>query len=323
MELNNPFNLYTLLGVTFFSILILLYGINQAVKGAQRRRKIIQKIKNSQDTYAPIRNDGKEESGTFTRNILKIITGMGSRFSKKGLASHSDLRLRMLRAGVRNPKAAQIYWGVKIWTPIIFVFVYIVLWTYLPRLKLLSAPVVCSMGIATGILGFYLPELWLTVKAHIRRNKIKKDLPDALDLLVVGVEAGLGLDSAFNKVAEEMKMTSPQLSAEFKLLNLELRAGKPRTDALRNLSTRTNIDSFTSLVTLLIQTEKFGTSIAKALRVFSKSFRTKRFQIAEEVAAKLPVKMLIPMVFCIFPTFLAIMVGPAAISIWDNWLSKY
>jgi tight adherence protein C len=112
------------------------------------------------------------------------------------------------------------------------------------------------------------------------------------------------------------------MSDEFKLMNLELRAGKTRKDALRNLSMRVNVDSLKSLVTLLIQTEMFGTGVTKALRVFSDTFRTQRFQAAEEKAAKLPVKMLIPTVFFIFPTFMAIMIGPAAITVWENWLSK-
>ena len=321
MELNNPIVIYSIFGIVFLVILMIFYGINQAIKNMQRRRRIIQTIKGNRDSWASTEVNEEDKTGSVSGNLLKILAGMGSIFADDN-SSYSSLRLRLLRAGIRTPKAAQIFWGAKIWSPTIFVLGYSGLRIFLPQLKLMTAPVFLATLVAVGILGFYLPELWLSVKAHIRRAKIINDLPDSLDLLVVCVEAGLGLDSAFNRVAEEMKGNSPQLSSEFKLLNLELRAGKARQDALRNLSLRANIDSLKSLVTLMIQTEMFGTGITKALRVFSDSFRTKRFQKAEEIAAKLPVKMLIPMVFFIFPTFMAIMVGPAAISIWDNWLSK-
>ena len=158
--------------------------------------------------------------------------------------------------------------------------------------------------------------------ANYRKSKIDKGLPDALDLLVVCVEAGLGMDSAFKKVSEEMTLTHPQLSSEFKQMNLELRAGKTRQSALRNLALRANINSLNSLITLVIQTDKFGTSVARALKVFADSFRTKRFQIAEEKAAKLPVKMLIPLIFFIFPAFLAVLIGPSIIEVYEKFIMR-
>jgi tight adherence protein C len=319
---NNPIIVYSALGIVFIAILIVLLSINHAVKTAQRRRKIIQAIRNGRDAWGNVMPSSDEEKTSVTGNLTKLFTGIGSRFSNKSSAAYTGLRLRLLQAGIRSQNAAQVFWGAKIWSPVILLLSFIGIRLAVPQVKLMSAPAVLSTLIAVGLLGFYLPEVWLNLKAGLRKTKIMQDLPDALDLLVVCVEAGLGLDSAFKRVADEMIITSPQLSDEFKLLNLELRAGKPRQDALRNLSARTDIDSLKSLVTLMIQTEMFGTGITKALRVFSDSFRTKRFQKAEEIAAKLPVKMLIPMVFFIFPTFMAVMVGPAAISIWDNWLSK-
>jgi tight adherence protein C len=322
MDLNNPIVMYVILGAVFIAIFMVLYGINQAIKRNRRRRRIIQTIKNNRDAWTPSESAPEEETRSFTGKIANVIAKMGARFSNNDPSTYSNQRKRLLQAGIRNPKAGQILWGVKIWSPLILVTLLCGTRVYLPQLKLLNAPLTVSLFIGAGIAGFYLPELWLAVKAGIRREKITKSLPDALDLLVVCVEAGLGLDSAFNKVAEEMKVSSPQMSDEFKLLNLELRAGKTRQAALRNLSARVNIDSLKSLVTLLIQTEMFGTGVAKALRIFSDTFRTQRFQAAEELAAKLPVKMLIPTVFFIFPTFMAIMIGPAAITVWDNWLSK-
>ena len=139
---------------------------------------------------------------------------------------------------------------------------------------------------------------------------------DALDLLVVSVEAGLGLDQALTRVGQELAFAYPELSDELRLINLELRAGKPRPEALRNLADRTGVDDLSSLVTMLIQTDKFGTSVAQSLRVYSDTLRTKRRQRAEEAAAKIALKLLFPLIFCIFPSLLLVLLGPAFIQIY-------
>ncbi|MBW1745721.1 MAG: type II secretion system F family protein, partial [Deltaproteobacteria bacterium] len=158
-----------------------------------------------------------------------------------------------------------------------------------------------------ALLGYLLPDIWLRMKTSARKNKISKGVPDLLDLLVVCVEAGMGLDSAIYRVAQEIKLSNKILGDELNILNLEIRAGKTREKALRNMADRIDLEDVRSLVTLLIQTEKFGTSIAQSLRVFSDSFRTKRYQKAEEIAAKLPVKLMLPLILFIFPSlFVAI-----------------
>ena len=172
------------------------------------------------------------------------------------------------------------------------------------------------IGVFVALLGFYLPDIWLRQKTDKRRENILKALPDALDLLVVCVEAGMGLDSAINRVAEESKDSGPELSDELHFMTLELRAGKPRRKALKNLASRIDLDEVSSLVTLLIETEKFGTSMADALRVYSDSYRIQRHQRAEELAAKLPVKLLIPLGLFIFPALFVVILGPAFISIY-------
>jgi len=166
-----------------------------------------------------------------------------------------------------------------------------------------------------ALVGFYLPNLWIQIRISSRREKVQKGLPDALDLMVVCVEAGLGLDAAINRVGEEMKLSNKVLSEEFKILNLELRAGKQRRDALRDLASRTDLEDLNSLTTMLIQTEKFGTSIGQALRVHADSMRTKRYQKAEEIAQKMPVKLIFPLILFIFPSLLIVILGPAFISI--------
>ena len=163
-------------------------------------------------------------------------------------------------------------------------------------------------------LGYLLPGMVLARLAKRRAHRIRLSLADMLDLLVVSVEAGLGLDQAHASAsAHELAFAYPELSDELRLINLELRAGKARAEALRNLADRTGVDDLSSLVTMLIQTDKFGTSVAQSLRVYSETLRTKRRQRAEEAAAKTGVKMVFPLVFCIFPAIWVVTIGPAAI----------
>jgi tight adherence protein C len=173
-----------------------------------------------------------------------------------------------------------------------------------------------------ALIGFYSADIWLRTKIAGRREKIFRALPDALDLLVVCAEAGMGLDAAINRVAEEIRWSSKELSDELKLLNLELRAGKLRRDALRNLALRVDLEDLRNLVTLLIQADRFGTSVANALRVYSDSLRTKRYQRAEEMAVKLPTKLIFPLVLFIFPALFVAILGPAAINIYRVFLSR-
>ena len=163
--------------------------------------------------------------------------------------------------------------------------------------------------------GFYLPDLWLYNRILRRQDEIRKGLPDALDLLVVCVEAGMGLDSAISRVAGEITLTHKTLGEELKLYGLEQRAGKTREAALKSLGARIDIDDVDSLVSLLVQTDKFGTSLAQALRVYSDTFRTKRYMKAEEIAARLGAKLLFPLILFIFPSLFVAILGPAVITL--------
>jgi len=169
------------------------------------------------------------------------------------------------------------------------------------------------MALGGAALGYLMPGMMLGRLAKKRQHRIRLSLADALDLLVVSVEAGLGLDQALLRVGEELAFAHKDLSDELRLVNLELRAGKARSEALRNLADRTGVDDLSSLAAMLIQTDKFGTSVAQSLRVHSDTLRTKRRQRAEEAAAKTGVKMVFPLVFCIFPAIWVVTIGPAAI----------
>ena len=161
--------------------------------------------------------------------------------------------------------------------------------------------------------GYYAPVLWLQRAIARRKDALQRAIPDSLDLMVVCVEAGLGLDQAIARVGEEVIRTHPELSDELNVLSLELRTGVSRLDALRNLAQRMDLDEVRNLVALLVQTDRFGTSIGQALRVHADSMRTTRRLKAEELAAKLPVKLLLPLIFFIFPSMFIVIIGPAAI----------
>jgi tight adherence protein C len=165
-------------------------------------------------------------------------------------------------------------------------------------------------------IGYYLPNLVLARMVFLRQRELFENFPDAIDLMTVCVEAGLGLDAAMNKVAEEIRIKSKVLAEELHLVNLEMRAGRTREQALRNLALRTGVEEVEGLVTMLIQADRFGTSIAASLRVHSDMLRTKRRQKAEEAAAKIALKLLFPLIFFIFPSLLLVLLGPAFIQIY-------
>ena len=168
---------------------------------------------------------------------------------------------------------------------------------------------------AAGV-GYYLSNVVLSRLVFVRQREVFESFPDAADLLLVCIESGLGLDAALVKVTEEIRTRSAVLSEEFHLVNLELRAGSTREKALRNLALRTGVDEVNTFVTMLIQADRFGTSIGDSLRVFSEELRVKRRLRAEELAAKIPLKLLFPLVFCIFPALLCVLLGPAFIQVY-------
>jgi len=306
---------------TFFSLFLFCFGIVQYIRQREKRREMLAKIGRSGQSsiYQYEGSTGNTSGSTLFTPVLNFFKSLGDRVSFD--PSHeSRMRIRFLRAGIRTKNAGTIFWGAKGFFCIFLATLFLIF--RLTVLKVLSDQIAVGLAVLIAIAGFYLPDLWLTIKSNSRREKLLEGIPDALDLLVVCVEAGMGLDGAIHRVAEETKLTNPILSDELKLLNLELRAGKSRQDALRNLASRTNIDAMNSLVTLLIQTDKFGTSVAKALQVFSDSFRTQRYQKAEEFAAKMPVKLIFPLILFIFPSLFVIIIGPAAISIYHNIIMR-
>ena len=244
----------------------------------------------------------EEEKPRF-QSLVALFKRIGEKVPRS-TKELGPLRLRLVQAGYRRDEALTIFFGIRVMFALgLFMFF---------STSILARPNM-TMALAGLGAGYVLPGMVLARLAKRRAHKIRLSLADALDLLVVSVEAGLGLDQALSRVGAELAFAYPQLSDELRLINLELRAGKPRAEALRNLADRTGVDDLSSLVTMLIQTDKFGTSVAQSLRVYSETLRTKRRQRAEEAAAKTGVKMVFPLVFCIFPAIWVVTIGPAAI----------
>ena len=244
------------------------------------------------------------ETPTWER-MAATFKRMG-RVAPQSPSEMGKLQRRLVSAGYRNNEALIIFLGVRVATAA-------VLFAVLATPIFVRPNIVLAFG-AAG-LGYLLPNIVLARLEKRRQHRIRLSLPDALDLLVVSVEAGLGLDQAIQRVGEELVFAHPELCEELRLINFELRAGKPRSEALHNLGERTGVDDVISLVAMLVQTDKFGTSVAQSLRVHSDTLRTKRRQRAEEAAAKTGVKMVFPLVLCIFPAIWVVTLGPAAIKI--------
>jgi tight adherence protein C len=243
-----------------------------------------------------------EEAG-YDRAMVNTLKRLGN-LAYKSPKELSKLRQRLVTAGYRGTEALAMFFGIRLAFALV-------------AFTLVATPVFgrpnLPMALAACGFGYLMPSIVLARIAKRRQHRMRLGLPDALDLLVVSVEAGLGLDQAIQRVSDELDFAHPDLCSELRLINLELRAGKNRSEALRNLADRTQVDDLESLVAMLIQTDKFGTSVAQSLRVHSETVRTKRRQRAEEAAAKTGVKMVFPLVFCIFPSIFVVTIGPAAI----------
>jgi tight adherence protein C len=175
-------------------------------------------------------------------------------------------------------------------------------------------------AVFAGAIGYFIPTIWLGRLIERRRKEIRNGLPDAIDLMIVCIEAGSGIDQALSKVAEELTLSYPALARELEMITMETRAGKPRMEAFKNFAERTKVDDVRSLVAMLVQTDRFGTSIGQALRTHAEVSRTKRRQRGEEKAAKLGVKLLFPLIFCLFPAFYVIVLGPSMVRIYRQFV---
>ncbi|HSB30747.1 MAG TPA: type II secretion system F family protein [Candidatus Sulfobium mesophilum] len=276
-----------------------------------KKKNISERIRKetAPDTYESLSQEQK-----WKGIIQKTVSGFGETVSPKNEADVSRSQSKLVTAGYYGENSLTIFLGSKVIAAIIFSAICVIL--KFSFLKTMPTQQFLVFVILFTAAGFYIPDLYIYRRTKARKRTIFEGFPDALDLMVVCVEAGMGLDAAIKRVGDEMSRKCKELGAEFKMLSLELRAGKPRAEALRNLAARTDLEDVTSLVTLLIQTDKFGTRVGQALRVHSDAMRTKRYQRAEEIAAKLPVKIVFPLIFFIFPALFVSILGPAIIRIY-------
>ena len=246
-------------------------------------------------------------AATPSTGLARVAAQITSLFKPfRGLVSgfDQDLAYKLTLAGFRKPEHVEIFTAVKLLLPVVG----IVVGTFFAS-NMVTAVLVGAVA------GFFLPDLVLSYLVTRRQTNIRIALPDALDLLVICMEAGLGIDQAMVRVGEEMAVTAPSLAEEFQIINREQRAGKPRLDAWRSMAERLDIEFVRQFVTMLVQTERFGTPIAHALGVFADTLRSRRMQAAEEVAAKTGVKLLFPLVLFIFPSIFVVSLGPAIINL--------
>ena len=225
----------------------------------------------------------------------------------------AKLQKRLLNAGYRSPDAAMAFRAVQVSLIVAIPTLYMTAGYLLDR-PLNTTIILSLLGAAKG---FYLPRLWLSNRIKQRQLRITWGLADTLDLMVVAVEAGLGLNAALNRVAEELKKTHPDLHYELELVNLEIRVGRSREEALRNLAERTGVDDIRSFGALLIQADRYGSSIAKAVRIFADSLRTKRRQKAEQASQKAALKLIFPRTVFLFPVILLMILAPAIMNLLD------
>jgi tight adherence protein C len=255
-----------------------------------------------------------EAKTDWIKTVVEIAGPLAKLSIPEGKWEDSPIRLRFINAGIRTPNAVIIFYGAKTLLPFILgtaAFIALQL-----AGKSFDRNVLLLLLLLAATVGCYLPNIALNRVVKARQREIFDNFPDAADLMLVCVEAGLGLDAALVRVADELKTKSGALAEEIHLTNLETRAGSTRSQALRNLGLRTGVQEINTFATMLSQADKFGTSMGESLRVFSDDLRHKRQLRAEELAAKLPTKMLFPLILCIFPAVSMVILGPAGVQVY-------
>jgi len=254
-----------------------------------------------------------EQKTDWVKTAINLAGPLAKLSIPEGKWEESPLRLKFMSAGARSPNAPTFYYAAKTLLPVVFAaLAYIALQL---AGKALERNTLIFILLVVATIGCYLPNFLLSRAIQTRQREIFDNFPDAADLMLVCVEAGLGLEAALVRVAGEMKLRSGALTEEIHLTTLETRAGSTRDRALHNLALRTGVEELSAFATMVSQADKFGTSIGESLRVFSDDLRYKRQMRAEELAAKLSTKMLFPLVLCIFPAITMVILGPAGVRI--------
>ena len=298
--------IYVVVALIAMSVALIVLGVGQLVVSGESRalQKRLVSLSASQMQIREVRE--RRERQARREQLEGFLETVGARVGKDQIG-RQGLRDLLIQAGHRSAGAPALFVGIRAVSALVIAFlafsVLTVSGTGFTLIVLLTA--------TAFLMGWLLPFMILRRRARSRQDQIKRALPDALDLMVVCVEAGLGLNQAIVRVGDEMARVSRALADEFTLVSLEMRAGTPREDALRHLGDRTGVSDVRALVSMLIQTDRFGTSIADSLRIHAEELRSKRQQAAEEEAAKITVKIIIPLVLFVFPAMFVVILGPA------------
>jgi tight adherence protein C len=301
-------------------VIAVALGLRSAFSG---RNEVVDRLervgRNELDTFDNSGTYSQPESsrGDFSKTLAQLLKP----FSALARPSKSDelsrARLNMIRAGLRGENSFEIFMGLKLFLAPVLTIGFLELNANLTNPIQFPVDVVLAIWVCGFV--FFVPNFWLNSKIKERQQTLERALPDAMDLLVTCVEAGLGLDAAISRVAQELALSSPLLGEELNHTFLEVQAGVTRADSFRRLAERTGVEDLRSLSAMLIQTDIFGTSVARALRIHSDGMRIKRMQQAEEKAAMVSVKMTIPLVLFILPSLIAVVMGPAIVMITQSF----
>ena len=285
------------LSVFFGAALISVWFMTRTTPAAKRLNGVTRLVLES--VHRPSQTSRSAQEAAF-----RFLHGV---FARMGMTVNDKLQMRFRAAGLRTQNSIDGYFAVRLLGPAAV----LLLWTFFRQIGFFAIMLTAA--------GAYLgPDLWLTAKTKRRREKMRLGLPDALDLMVVCVDAGLGLDQALLRTGQELGTSHPVIAEEFLLINLEQRAGKPRINAWRDMADRTQLETVRGFATMLAQSDRFGTPISGALSTFADDLRKKRSQQAQEMAAQTTVKLMFPLVLFIFPSMFIVLLGPAALTISRN-----
>ena len=306
--------IYLVMVLVALSVALLVLGVGQLVTSSETQAVRKRLVAVSPGGYENRQARDLEERQARREQLQAFLESVGSQVGKEQI-QREGLREQLIQAGYRSTAAPAIFVGVRVVVAVSFGFLGLAAATVLPEAGFGQQ---LFFGLAGLLLGWLIPSYVLRRRARLRREELNRALPDALDLLVVCVEAGLGLNQALVKVGDEMSRISQALADEFTLVSLEIRAGAPREQALKNLGKRTGVKDIRALVAMLVQTDRFGTSIADSLKVHAEEVRSKRQQRAEEEAAKITTKIIIPLVIFVFPALFLVILGPAVFVVRDS-----
>jgi tight adherence protein C len=292
-------------------VAVIAIGLGARALSGNRRDEVIERLERATGGGIDISMGGERDRAPekAVARLARIMRPFARLVKPAPGDELSRINQSLIHAGFRNENAVEVLLGVKLLLPLVII---LLLWQIDSHLETpLELPPAIAIAFIAIAVAFFLPNLWLSGRIQQRQQMIADALPDSMDLLVTCVEAGLSLDAAMGRVAQELELVAPILAQEFKQTLLEIQAGVKRSDAFHRLSSRTGVEDLRTLSAMIIQTEIFGTSVSRALRVHAEGMRTKRMQRAEEKAAGASVKMTVPLIMCILPALFAVVIGPA------------